>query len=177
MARFIEGTWLARCFAGIAMPGYPAHPPHPERVCWGCDQCCPAEDPACGRDTVRTPHPVELFGDDWQHWAEDSGDTVDDTTRAQVVEALRGVLDPEVGINIVDLGVVYEVRVDGSSVRISLTMTSPSCPLGEQIQLEATRRIRALKGVTDVRVVLLWDPPWSPERMSSAARAALGSVR
>jgi metal-sulfur cluster biosynthetic enzyme len=159
------------------MSRYPTHPAHPERVCWGCDEYCPADDLTCGKDTVRSPHPVELFGDDWQQLAEGSGESAHETTVARVVEALRGVFDPEVGINIVDLGVLYEVRVDGSSVGISLTMTSPSCPLGEQIQLEVTRRVQALKGVGDVQVVQLWDPPWSPQRMSAAARAALGSAR
>ena len=159
------------------VPGYPTHPAHPERVCWGCDEYCPADDPSCGKDTVRTPHPVELFGDDWNRETESEADPVNETTHARVVEALRCVVDPEVGINIVDLGVLYDVQVSGSSIRVSLTLTSPSCPLGEQIQLEATRRVRALKGVTDVQVVRLWDPPWTPERMSPAARAALGSSR
>jgi len=99
------------------------------------------------------------------------------TTSEDVMEALKEVYDPELGINIVDLGVLYDVQVSGSSIRVALTLTSPSCPLGEQIQLEATRRVRALKGVTDVQVVRLWDPPWTPERMSPAARAALGSSR
>ena len=75
----------------------------------------------------------------------------------------------------VDLGVLHEVHVNGSQIRLSLTLTSPSCPLGEQIRLEATRRVAALKGVTKVEVAEVWDPPWSPERMSPAARDALGS--
>lgn len=158
------------------MPTHPTHPPHPERVCWGCDEYCPADDLTCGKDTVRTPHPVELFGDDWDQPNESSVETADDATRSRVVEALRTVLDPEVGINIVDLGVLDEVRVAGSSVRIALTMTSPSCPLAEQIQLEVSRRVRALKGVTEVEVVQLWDKPWSAARMSPAARTTLGSA-
>jgi metal-sulfur cluster biosynthetic enzyme len=128
-------------------------------------------------DTVRTPHPVELFGVDWNREPESEADTVNDTMRTRVVEALRCVLDPEVGINIVDLGVLYDVQVNGSSVRVLLTLTSPSCPLGEQLQMESIRRVRALSGVTDVQVNQLWDPPWSPERMSPAARAALGPSR
>ncbi len=152
----------------------PTHPAHPERVCWGCDQYCPADDLTCGSDTVRSPHPVELFGDDWQTPAEDSGDA-DEMTRSRVIEALRGVLDPEVGINIVDLGVLDQVQLEGSKVRIALTLTSPSCPLGEQIRHEVEQRVLALKNVTSVDVTEVWDPPWSPERMSEAARAQLGA--
>jgi len=158
------------------MPSYPTHPPHPERVCWGCDEYCPADDLTCGKDTVRTPHPAELFGDDWQEWAPTRDDGPEEHARSRVVEALRGVVDPEVGINIVDLGVLYEVQVSGSSVRISLTMTMPSCPLGERIRLAVTRRVLALKGITAVDVTELWDPPWSLDRMSPAARATLGNA-
>ena len=157
------------------MSKHPLHPAHPERVCWGCDEYCPAHDLTCGKDTVRSPHPAELFGDDWKEWAESRDETPDEMTRSRVVEALRCVLDPEVGLNIVDLGVLHEVHVNGSQVRLSLTLTSPSCPLGEQIRLEVTRRVAALKGVTKVEVAEVWDPPWSPDRMSPAAREALGS--
>lgn len=51
------------------MPKIPLHPAHPERICWGCDKYCPADDMACGNGTIRTPHPVELFGDDWLEWS------------------------------------------------------------------------------------------------------------
>lgn len=50
------------------MPKFPIHPEHPERICWGCDQYCPADDLRCGNGTIRVPHPVELFGDDWWEW-------------------------------------------------------------------------------------------------------------
>jgi metal-sulfur cluster biosynthetic enzyme len=165
---------VCRLGVGIAMPSYPTHPRHPERVCCGCDQYCPADDLTCGKDTVRSPHPVELFGEDWQQAAEGPV-SVDEMTRARVIEALRGVLDPKVGINIVDLGVLHEVQVSGSAVRISLTLTSPSGPLGEQIRLETAQRVSALKDVKDVIVTAIWDPLWTRERMSPAARAALGS--
>ena len=52
------------------MTRIPLHPEHPERVCWGCDKCCPENDLACGNGTIRTPHPIELFGDDWLEWIE-----------------------------------------------------------------------------------------------------------
>lgn len=154
------------------MANPPTHPAHPERVCWGCDQYCPADDLTCGKDTVRTPHPVELFGDDWN--APTEPDSPDAITRSRAIEALRSVLDPEVGINIVDLGVLYELSVQAGAIRVALTLTSPACPLGAQIQREVRARLLALKGVERVEVVEVWDPPWSAERMSDAARSALG---
>jgi hypothetical protein len=71
------------------MPRHPTHPAHPERVCWGCDEHCPADNLTCGKDTVRSPHPVELFGDDWNREAEAEPDSADDMTGGRVVEALR----------------------------------------------------------------------------------------
>jgi len=117
---------------------------------------------------------VELFGDDWNKPGEYAGGA-DEMTRSRVIEALRGVLDPEVGVNIVDLGVLDRVTVEGSVIRISLTPTSPSCPLGEQIRYEVAQRVLALKNITSVDVTDVWDPPWSPERMSAAARGLLGA--
>ncbi|HEY2406606.1 MAG TPA: DUF3079 domain-containing protein [Polyangiaceae bacterium] len=160
------------------MPGYPTRPAHPERVCWGCDQYCPADDLVCGNGSERTPHPVELFGDDWQEWARSNfEDSDDDVTRFRIVEALRTVFDPEVGVNIVDLGLLYEVEMDGTLAKIALTMTSPACPLGEQLIAQVTRRVKILRGIENVDVRLVWDPPWTPERMSAAARATLGLPR
>lgn len=94
--------------------------------------------------------------------------------RERVTAALRSVLDPEVGLNIVDLGLVYGVEVDGGRVQIQLTMTTPTCPLGEQIADEAAAAAGAVEGVERAAVELVWDPPWSPARMAPAAREALG---
>lgn len=94
--------------------------------------------------------------------------------REAALAALRDVIDPEVGLNVVDLGLVYGVAVDGGSVRVDLTMTTPACPLGEQIVRDAEARLRDVPGVAAVSVALVWDPPWSPAKMSPHARAALG---
>jgi metal-sulfur cluster biosynthetic enzyme len=96
-------------------------------------------------------------------------------TAERVQEALRHVLDPELGINVVDLGLVYDVGVEDGRVSIAMTMTTPACPLGETLteQAEATVRQR-VPGVTSVTVSLLWDPPWRPSMMSDAAKAQLG---
>jgi metal-sulfur cluster biosynthetic enzyme len=92
-----------------------------------------------------------------------------------VWDALRTVNDPEVGMNIVDLGLVYGVTVNGADVRVELTMTSPACPLGDVIVENAAAAIRAASpGARTVDVALVWDPPWTPDRMSDAARAKFG---
>ncbi len=94
--------------------------------------------------------------------------------RARAEDALRGVIDPELGIDVVSLGLVYDVRVRGGSVVVDLTLTTAACPLGPHIAEDARARIAALEGVTDVGVRLVWEPAWGPERMSPSAREALG---
>lgn len=96
-------------------------------------------------------------------------------TRTRVAEALRNVLDPELGVNILDLGLVYGVELAGDDVRIDLTMTSPACPLGDVLVGDVERTVRRLvPAAARVDVRLVWDPPWTPERMSEAARRQLG---
>jgi metal-sulfur cluster biosynthetic enzyme len=92
-----------------------------------------------------------------------------------VWDALRTVDDPEVGTNVVDLGLVYGVEVHGQDVTVRLTMTSPTCPLGDVIVDNASAAIRAAApGVGKIDIALVWDPPWTPERMSEAARKRFG---
>jgi metal-sulfur cluster biosynthetic enzyme len=96
-------------------------------------------------------------------------------TEDAVWDALRTVDDPEVGMNVVDLGLVYGVEVDGRDVSVRLTMTSPACPLGDVIAENAHAAIRtATPGAGRIDVALVWDPPWTPERMSEAARKRFG---
>ena len=96
-------------------------------------------------------------------------------TPEQVREALGLVLDPELGIDVVALGLVYSVEVRGGAVSVAMTMTSPACPLGESLATEAAAAIRqAVPGVTSVAVELVWEPPWQPSMMSDAARRRLG---
>ncbi len=97
--------------------------------------------------------------------------------RARVLAALREVIDPELGLNVVDLGLVYGIEIRGAAVDVGLTMTSSACPLGEHVARLAEQRLGALPGIEAVTVNLVWDPPWSPERMSEAARQALGWER
>jgi metal-sulfur cluster biosynthetic enzyme len=93
----------------------------------------------------------------------------------EVMQALSGVEDPEAGMSIVDLGLVYGVQAAPGSVRVQMTMTSPACPAAPYLVDEATAAIRALAPAdTDVQVELVWDPPWTPERMSAEAQSRFG---
>jgi metal-sulfur cluster biosynthetic enzyme len=95
-------------------------------------------------------------------------------TKEEVVEALRGVEDPELGMDIVELGLLYDVEVEGPKVRVIHTLTSMGCPVGPMIQENVDQIVRAMPEVEDVEVELTWDPPWSPEKMSDDAKFILG---
>jgi metal-sulfur cluster biosynthetic enzyme len=95
-------------------------------------------------------------------------------TPDQVRAALRRVKDPELNLNIVDLGLIYEISVDGSVIKVDMSLTSPGCPSGPEIMTEAERELRALPGVTDVVMNLVWSPFWSPDRIEPRVRAYLG---
>jgi metal-sulfur cluster biosynthetic enzyme len=88
--------------------------------------------------------------------------------------ALRRVKDPELNLNIVDLGLVYDIAVDGSRVNINMSLTSPGCPSGPEIMTAAEQQVRTLDGVEDVAVNLVWDPMWSPDRIEPRIRAYMG---
>ena len=99
-------------------------------------------------------------------------------TMERVREALSTVDDPEVGINIVDLGLVYGIHIAPELVRVELTMTTPACPLGELITDNARRAVgAALPQNVAVDVVLVWEPPWTPDLMSESARQTFGWPR
>ncbi len=95
-------------------------------------------------------------------------------TKDDVIEALRQVEDPELGMDIVDLGLLYDVEVQGPRVKITHTLTSMGCPVGPMIQEDIHRVTSELEGVEDIDVELTWDPPWSPEKMSDDAKFILG---
>lgn len=96
-------------------------------------------------------------------------------TEAEVREALRQVIDPELGINIVDLGLVYGIEIDGTLVRVSMTMTTPACPLGGYLEdLVFSTLQGSVPDVRDLDIDLVWDPPWNPDMMSADARRQLG---
>ena len=94
-------------------------------------------------------------------------------TEQQVLDALRQVIDPELGCNIVDLGLVYSVRIAQGKVRVTMTLTTPGCPMHDSISQGAQIAVLGLDGVTDVEVELVWDPPWDPMMMTEQGRIAL----
>jgi metal-sulfur cluster biosynthetic enzyme len=96
------------------------------------------------------------------------------TVRDAVLEALHNVLDPELGINIVDLGLVYEVDVRGDTVHIEYTLTTMGCPIGPLIEAEIRQLLSGMEGVGEVDAEMVLRPPWTPEMMSEEAKAALG---
>jgi metal-sulfur cluster biosynthetic enzyme len=94
---------------------------------------------------------------------------------AFVLEALKEVIDPELGINVVDLGLIYEVDIEGANVSVTMTLTTPGCPLHESIGAAVREALDAyIPGIGEVAVNLVWDPPWTPDRLSEEGRLALG---
>ncbi len=87
---------------------------------------------------------------------------------------LRRVKDPDLNINIVDLGLIYDITVDGSVVRVDMSLSSPGCPSGPEIMGEAEQQLRTIPGVSDVVMNLIWSPPWTPERIEPRVRAYMG---
>ena len=92
----------------------------------------------------------------------------------QVKMALRKVKDPELNLNVVDLGLIYGIAVDGNRVEIDMSLTSPGCPSGPQIMGDVERMVRTVEGVGDVIVNLVWTPLWTPDRIEPRVRAYMG---
>jgi metal-sulfur cluster biosynthetic enzyme len=95
-------------------------------------------------------------------------------TRDDVIEALRQVEDPELGMDIVDLGLLYDVEVDGPKVKVLYSLTSMGCPAGPLIQEDIVRVASEVPGVEEVDTEVTWDPPWTPDKMSDDAKFILG---
>jgi metal-sulfur cluster biosynthetic enzyme len=91
-------------------------------------------------------------------------------TEAAVLETLRQVIDPEIGCNIVDLGLIYSVTVTGAKATVAMTLTTPGCPMHESIRLGVQNALLTLDGVSEADVALVWDPPWNPSMMTEAGR-------
>ncbi|GAX88974.1 metal-sulfur cluster assembly factor [Effusibacillus lacus] len=95
------------------------------------------------------------------------------TIQEEVQERLREVIDPELGINVVDLGLIYKVEVNGEDVEITMTLTTMGCPLHDQMARAVRFAAERVSGVKNVNVQVVWSPPWNPSMMSDAAKAAL----
>ena len=105
---------------------------------------------------------------------EESTDTPGVVSEDQVKLALRRVMDPDLNLNILDLGLVYGIEVKGSKVKVDMTLTSPGCPSGPEIMMNAEQEIKSLPGVESVEMNLVWMPFWTPEKMEPRVRAYLG---
>jgi metal-sulfur cluster biosynthetic enzyme len=95
-------------------------------------------------------------------------------TREEVVEALRVVEDPELGMDIVELGLLYDAEVEGPKVHVTYSLTSMGCPVGPMIEQQIKETVEDMEGVDEVEAELTWDPPWTPEKMSDDAKFILG---
>ena len=93
-----------------------------------------------------------------------------------VIDALKEIFDPEIPVNIYDLGLIYNVEIDEGHVMVTMTLTTPHCPVAESMPAEVELRVGAVPGVGDAEVNLVWDPPWSPQNMSDEARLELGML-
>lgn len=93
-----------------------------------------------------------------------------------VIDALKEIFDPEIPVNIYDLGLIYNVEIDEGHVLVTMTLTTPHCPVAESMPAEVELRVGAVPGVGDAEVNLVWNPPWSPQNMSDEARLELGML-
>ena len=120
-------------------------------------------------DETLNPQSVEVGSSEDQAVAEPS------SLKEQVILVLKGCYDPEIPVDIYDLGLVYEIETtEPHSVDVKMTLTSPSCPVADSLPLEVESKIRAVPGVEQVSVEVVWDPPWTMENMSEAANLQLG---
>jgi FeS assembly SUF system protein len=98
-----------------------------------------------------------------------------DALKPSILDALRTVFDPEIPVNILELGLIYDILVDASGVAgIRMTLTAPGCPAAQSLPVEVARKVREVEGITDAHVDVVWDPPWTKDRMSDAAKLQLG---
>jgi FeS assembly SUF system protein len=105
-------------------------------------------------------------------------ETLNETViEAEVLDALRTCFDPEIPVNIYELGLIYDVHVDSTGmVTIKMTLTSPHCPAAQSLPAEIEGKVKVAPGVTDVKIDIVWEPPWDPSKMSEAARLQLGMM-
>jgi len=95
-------------------------------------------------------------------------------TKDEVIATLKKCYDPEIPINIVDLGLVYDVSIEGENVGVKMTLTAPGCPASGYISQDVKRKLESMPGVKKADVVVVWDPPWSPDMMSETAKKQFG---
>ena len=96
-------------------------------------------------------------------------------SEATVLDALRQVIDPEIGCNLVDLGLIYDIAITGAKVEVTMTLTTPGCPMHESLCAGVQTTLLGLDGVEEAEVELVWDPPWHPAMMTEVGRAQTGA--
>ena len=121
-------------------------------------------------DTIAEERAIPLSDDKGDETAEAPGVVSED----QVKLALRRVKDPDLNLNILDMGLVYGIDIKGAKVKVDITLTSPGCPSGPEIMMNAEQEIKSLPGVEEVEMNLVWVPFWTPEKMEPRVRAYLG---
>lgn len=94
----------------------------------------------------------------------------------QVIDKLKECIDPELGVNIIDLGLVYGVNIEGPQVSVLMTLTTPGCPLDSYFVQDITAKLKTIKGIVDVSIELTFEPPWSPAKISQESKDLLGLV-
>lgn len=95
----------------------------------------------------------------------------------RVVDALKSCFDPEIPVNVYELGLIYNIDIDADdTVRIKMTLTSPACPVAGSLPPEIEAKVKEVEGVSDAKIEVIWDPPWTPEKMSEAARMQLNMM-
>ncbi|MGH9372356.1 MAG: DUF59 domain-containing protein [Vicinamibacterales bacterium] len=118
------------------------------------------------------PEPPESSGDT-SALAADLAKT--EELKPQILDAIRTVFDPEIPVNILELGLIYDIVVDAYGVAgIRMTLTAPGCPAAQSLPVEVAQKVKAVPGVTDAKVDVVWDPAWTKDRMSEAAKLQLG---
>lgn len=106
-----------------------------------------------------------------------TGDPAKDALKREVVAAISECYDPEIPVNIYELGLIYDVGIaDGNKVELVMTLTSPHCPVAEILPEQVRSRVEMVEGIDEVTLELTWDPPWSPDMMSEAAKLELGFI-
>lgn len=127
-------------------------------------------------EPVRKHEPQDVELSTPQHAAaEPRTNTAEEEELAERVKlALRRVKDPDINLNIVDMGLVYDVVISGGDVRIDMSLTSPGCPSGPEIMGNAERELRTVDGIESATINLVWTPPWTPDRIEPRVRAYLG---
>lgn len=121
------------------------------------------------------PLPAEPVEDaTWSSGETPTEDVSPEVLRERIVASIKTIFDPEIPVNIYDLGLIYDVAVSGGDVEVKMTLTAPACPVAGMLVQEVAEKVGRVEGVAKSRVELVWDPPWTQDRMTEAAKLELG---